>query len=216
MKKSMCFAGIAAVAALGTSASAGMIVHSGSLPLASTNWSVDFDVPQFDTMGGLRVLDEVCWTLTGKVQGTAMAESLDAEPAVVSLTLQAAVSLSLGMTVLDVVLPLVNTMFNASAFDGNIDFGGTSGATFADLMNTDSVMNSTAMVAPFIGNGVVTLTGAADGTSSGSGAGNLITQFMTSASLDWEIVYKYSEIPTPGAMALFGVAGLCVARRRRA
>ncbi|TVQ31449.1 MAG: choice-of-anchor E domain-containing protein [Phycisphaeraceae bacterium] len=214
MKSYICTAAVFGICC--SYASAGMIVQSGSLPLSSTNWSEDFQINQFDDMGGLRILEEVCWTLTGYVEGTAAAESMDAAPATINLTLSAIVSLSLGMTTLDVVLPLVMTSFNATAFDGVVDFAGTSGATFSGLSNTDSVMNSTMMVAPFIGPGMVTLTGAAEGASTASGAGNLVASFSTNASMEYEIVYKYSLIPTPGAAALFGIAGLSMIRRRRA
>jgi len=53
------------------------------------------------------------------------------------------------------------------------------------------------------------------GISSGSGAGNLILQFFTDASLSWVVEYDYNEIPAPGAVALFGLAGIGAARRRR-
>lgn len=204
-------------------ASAGMAwadteTHQGSFGPQSTNWIEAFDVPQFDTQGGTRVLDCVEIFLKGTVSGSASAESLDAEPALISLNLQATISLSMGMTQLAVVIPVANTLFNAAAFDGVIDFGGASGASFQSLMQMDqttTTLTAPGDLAPWIGNGVVGLTGDAGGQSFGSGAGNLVTIFMTDAAMEFEVTYSFTLVPTPGAMALAGVAGLVGLRRRR-
>lgn len=199
-------------------ASADTESHTGSFGPQSTNWLEAFDVPQFDTQGGLRVLDCVEIFLKGTVSGTAQAESLDAEPADISLNLQATISLSMGMTQLAVVIPVANTLFSASAFDGTIDFGGTSGATFQSLMQMDqttTLLTAPGDLAPWIGAGLVGLSGDADGQSFGSGAGNLVTVFLTDGAMEFEVTYSFTVVPTPGAMALAGVAGLVGLRRRR-
>jgi len=219
VSKTLKIAALVACGAVGTSASAATIMYSGSEPTATTNWDVMIDVPQFDDMGGTRVLKSISVFLEGTVSGSAAGESLDAAPAIVDLFLQSEISLSLGGNALAVVIPVANASFNASAFDGSIDFAGTSGATFSSLNASDSVKEILSLgnddLSPWIGGGTVTLDGAAVGQSSGSGAGNLILQFATDASLSWSVEYEYNIIPTPGAMALFGLAGVGAMRRRR-
>lgn len=205
------------VAAAGV-ASADTEQYQGSFGPQSTNWLAAFDVPQFDTQNGTRTLDCVEIFLKGTVSGSASAESLDNEPATVTLALQATISLSLGMTQLAVVIPVANAMFNASAFDGSIDFGGTSGATFSNLNQMDQTsvtLTAPADLAPWIGGGSVALAGEAQGQSFATGAGNLVTIFMTDGAMEYTVTYSFTVVPTPGAAALAGIAGLVALRRRR-
>jgi hypothetical protein len=203
-------------------ASAGVILeesHAGMVDLQSTDWAESLSVPQFDEMNGARTLVSICIHLEGGVSGSAALESLDNAPAKITAELSAEISLSLGATSLGVVLPIADDTFNASSFDGTIDFGGTSGMTFEKLAASDTddtkLTDADAAFAEFLGNGFVKLDGEAHGTSFGSGAGNLVLQFSTSAEMAYRITYKYVEIPAPGALAIFASASLMASRRRR-
>ena len=120
---------------------------------------------------------------------------------------------------LAVVLPVVNSTFNATAFDGVIDFGGTSGVTFTNLSGSASVSNgpslSPSLIATFVGVGNVTLGQNATGNSSGTGAGNLITQFATQAGSVAKVTYSYQPVPEPASMAVLGLGAAALLRRRR-
>ncbi len=203
-------------------ASAGVILeeaHAGLVDMQSTDWTESLSVPQFDEMNGARQLVSICIHLEGGVSGSASLESLDNGPATVTVELSAEISLSLGGALLGVVLPIADDSFEASVFDGNIDFGGTSGMTFEKLAASDStdvkLTNADDSFASFLGDGNVKLDGDAHGTSFGSGAGNLVLQFNTDAEMSYRIVYKYTEIPAPGTLAIFAGAGLAATRRRR-
>ncbi|MCB9839119.1 MAG: choice-of-anchor E domain-containing protein [Phycisphaeraceae bacterium] len=193
--------------------------YSGMVSLQSTDWEESLDVQQFDEMGGARKLVSICIHLEGAVTGSAGLESLDNSPAKVHVELSAHISLSLNGSSLGVVIPIANDSFNASAFDGIIDFGGSSGMTFSALSASDSADNKLTAnddaFASFIGDGSVKLDGAAMGTSFGSGAGNLVLQFNTQAELAYRITYKYTEVPAPGASILLAGMGLAASRRRR-
>ncbi|MFW2542146.1 choice-of-anchor E domain-containing protein [Primorskyibacter sp. 2E107] len=211
-------AGLAAGAAQAATAT-----YSGSVASTSTNWSDSVLLTQFDPLLG--TLDSVSLSLTGSVDGDANAESLDGAPAVITLSLSATITASVaGFPGLSVdVNPLSSSIFNATSFDGTIDFGGTSGVSYSGLTASDSDTSVfTSGLSPFIGNGTFSLDLSAVGASSGSGAGNLITQFFTDAGATASVTYNYtppiSEVPLPaGAPLLIGaLGGLALVRRRKA
>ena len=223
MIRNLAKAGVIAGALLFASASyAGAILeesYSGMVDLQSTDWAESLLVQQFDEGNGARKLVSICIHLEGTVSGSAGLESLDASPAKIAVELSAMISLSLGDVTLAVVLPIADDTFNASAFDGTIDFGGTSGMTFEKLSASDNADNKltaeNAAFGKFLGDGSVKLDGEATGSSSGSGAGNLILQFNTQAALAYRITYKYTEVPAPGSLAILAGAGMMASRRRR-
>src|SRR3989442_1446089 len=75
--------------------------------------------------------------------------------------------------------------FAASAFDGAIDFAGTSGHDFGiqttNGSNSLSLTNASDLAA-YLGTGTLALNDVAHATSGASGAGNLIAQISTSAT----------------------------------
>ena len=180
--------------ALVPAAYAETITHNVNLPLATTNWNTTVTIPKFD-QGPNCILDSVGFCLYGHVEGLAKFESLDGAPATVTMNLQATITLQRpDNSVLATVIPLAQTVDNVAAFDGTIDFLGTSGKTYAALSGDKSetaVTTAPADLALFSGPGTITLPAAAAGTSNGSGAGNLVLQWNTSASVGASIVYCY-------------------------
>ena len=110
---------------------------------------------------------------------------------------------------------------------GDIDFGGPSGNSFLDLSGDDSDSNLiTADLADFIGLGTIDLPVIGTGMSTGTGAGNLITQFTTDASAEIELIYDFTPIveppPTGGvpepmtsSLAALGLIALATKTMRR-
>ena len=174
-----------AFASLAGSAQADTITYMDSVALQTTNFTSSVSIPLFDA--SLGTLTGITFTLDGSVQGTAKFESLDAAPATVTTNLGATITLTRpDASTIAVALPVVSASTNVTAFDNVIDFGGTSGRTFADQMasDSDSLMSPppASDLTLFTGIGNITLGVGANGNSSATGAGNLITQFATQAS----------------------------------
>ena len=175
------------------------IIYTQSVPLSTTNWNQTITIPKFNL--DAPCLESVCFELNGHVEGLAKFESLDAAPATVGMNLQATITLQRpDNTPLVTVIPLAQTSDAVTAFDGTIDFLGTSGRTYDDLSGDANESGCTVDPADlllFTGTGNILLPVEALGTSNGSGAGNLILQFNTSASVEVIVKYTYDcSVPT--------------------
>jgi hypothetical protein len=200
---------------------AASIMHVSAIPLQTTNWTNSVTVPKFDS--SLGTLDKITFKLTGHVEGTARFESRDAAPSTVHMELSSRIRLRRpDLTDLVISLPVASTTDAASPWDGVDDFGGTSGRSYSGLAADDleqAVLMSPfspADTANFIGGPADTITLPVDarGTSMGSGAGNLLLLFNTSASAGVMVMYEYT-VPEPASAGLFLAAGALLLSRRR-
>lgn len=212
---------LALVALLATVAGATTVQYGPyAVPLSTTNWSSSVWLQMFDP--ALGTLNSITFGLDGHAEGTAKFESLDAGPATVTMDLSAVLKLQRpDNTDLVVTIPVAHTVDNATAFDGTIDFGGTSGKTYTGLSADKSETATTSTAADkalFTGTGLIQLPSVATGASTGSGAGNLILQFNTLASSSAWVRYDYTAVPEPSSllalMSGLGLMGLAIRRRR--
>lgn len=223
MKKIFAALAIAAALTPFTSAQAATISFSDSKAMATTNWTDVLSFSKFDT--SLGTLTSIKFDLSGAVQGSGNAESLDAAASDVSLSLGALLGLTRpdGSTLV-VTNPLFSQVFNFSAFDGSINFSGTSGGSTGTVSANGANFFVSSSASDFslfsaLGGGTINLGLNAVGNSSGTGAGNLVTQFNTAAAGNVVVTYTYtsaSVVPEPATLAtLIAGLGLMGAVRRR-
>ena len=218
--KSFLVAGVA-LAATATAANATTVTYTSNVvPLTSTNFSgVALNLQQFNPTWG--VLTGISVHLHGDILGSASAENLGG-PATVTLNLSATLTLTRpDNSTIVVTTPVINQIASLSAYDGMLDFGGTSGVSFPN--QTASADNTASLgagdFALFTGMGTVggLLTGS--GASNATGSGNLVTLFRTQAGGYADVTYTFSPTttPEPAAIALLGLGmGVLGFARRRA
>jgi hypothetical protein len=194
---------LAALATLGSTARADLVCHATDVPLAPTNWNAAVQIPRFDPALGTLNFVDVC--VTGRLTGTYRVESPDASPVVVFGHVAAEVRLSRP----DASLILSATPFQdfvdiLSAFDGIIDFRGTSGATHTGidvLLTTQLNLSTPTDLALFSGPagspGTIALPVQAHGVSIATGGGHILTQFQTQAAAMISICYDYTPVADP-------------------
>jgi hypothetical protein len=191
---------MAAVSVLGVPGmvQAATITFSDSHPLTLTNWNAVLNLPRFDP--ALGTLTGIKFRLDGNVIGDVRFESLDAAPKTVTTFLQATVTLFRpDFTPLVITLPVANNSDNVTAYDGVLDFGGTSGRSYLGLTaaDADSVLSPPppSDLVTFTGVTPISLPISGVGASHATGGGNLVTSFRTSVAAKVTVTYVYDPWP---------------------
>ena len=206
------------------SASAATVSYNNSVAMTPTTFNNSLILPKFDT--SLGTLTSISFTLGGNILATEKFESQDSSASTVNSSVGAKLTLQRpDLSTLLITLPGTTFSDAVSAYDGILDFGGTSGLTRNNITASGSnsaIFTGASDLALFsaLGGGTISLNVKGEGNSSASGPGNLIASFSTSAAANAAVTYAYnptSATPEPSSMALMavglGAAGL-IGRKR--
>ncbi len=219
----------AATAFTGIIATAGMadaftLTQTASLAPTRTN-IIDqpIAIEQFNPSQG--ILDGVTVDFTGRVQGDAGFENLDAQPATVTVDLAGNLNLDLpdGTSLLSL-SPKSETVTSVASYDGTTDFAGASGRKLdgltAEASGTQTFTGSS-FLNLFTGAGTLNFLFSALATSTIKGTGNIASYVDTFAGADLiKVTYDYQqppkEVPEATATLSLGlVAGLGILFSRK-
>jgi hypothetical protein len=142
-------------------------------------------------------LTEVDLVTSGSFQSEFSAENLGHTSSTIEGTTRGNLSINVPSGAIPVTIPSVTETFNAAAFDGHVDYGGTSGKDFAPVTSSSTpqttVLTSPADLAAFTGHFQIpiSVSGHATGVAS-STDGNLSDGFKTQTSATLTVIYRFT------------------------
>lgn len=184
-----------------------------AFPLSPNQQNLAF--PQFDTLGGTRVLKQVVLDFAATVGAGATAEN-DSSLAAPSFQLNLSGFITVDGPDLSGFAGINEIRSQALTPTDGVTGSGSDFHNFGFVSDNVLGSDSTAMLAPYIGLGNVNFLVAGSAGFSFSGTTDATLGIIDlGASGKVTLTYKYDLIPTPGAASLFAVAGLVGIRRRR-
>jgi hypothetical protein len=145
------------------------------------------------TMGTLTEVDLVT---SGSFQTQFSAENQGSTGCTIAGTTSGNLTINVPTGAVPVIIPPVTETFNASAFDGKSDYGGTSGKTFAPVTSSSTpqtlVLTSPADLAAFTGHFRIPISVSGHATGSvAADTSNLSTAFQTNTSATITVIHHY-------------------------
>jgi uncharacterized repeat protein (TIGR01451 family) len=175
-----------------------------TFPGTATDFSLQQALNQFDP--ALGALQSVVVTESGSITSAIKVENTSPSPATINATVSGTMNLSGPGISGPLALQQNAGSFSATGYDGNLDFGGTSGITFAPQTASGStqITLTGSQLSAFEGTGTVTLTESANATSSASGSGNLVVSIASTGQSTVSVIYNYipSNCLKPGSYTI--------------
>jgi hypothetical protein len=190
------------------SANAASLTKTASTSFAPTNiLNQSIGIEKFNT--SLGTLQSVTIDFTGDIKGDAGFENISPNPSQINVSLGGKLSLSLNNQSLLTLDPENISSYQTGAYDGAINFGGTSGQTIPGLMASQSgtfASTDSQFLQSFIGAGNVNFIFSALGNSVVGGSGNISSFVATSAKTSIRVTYEYDSTQSiPEASAVLGL-----------
>ena len=211
---------IAGLLLISSLASANIVSYTYNKPLSSTNWTQSFNVQKFDpTLGAL---NSVTISVAGSLSQTLMFENFGSAGSITFSNSSGTtgclykVKYTGGSDL--VTLDIVDApTYSYTAYDGVMDFGGTSGKTdvVGKMDSFFDIFTDLSTLIDFTGPGTIGLDATATGRSHYQGGGNIAVGVSTRAGSDVTVTYDYT-VPEPATMLLLGLGGLALIRKHRA
>ncbi|MFB2882030.1 choice-of-anchor E domain-containing protein [Floridanema aerugineum] len=190
------FTGILATTTIANAATLTYTAAYEKTPTDITNAAIS--IQKFDT--SLGKLNSVTLEFTGSMIGDARFENEDTQPQQITVNLSGLLTLAMpnNQTLFEL-SPEQVTEYNVAKFDGNTDFGGTSGQKIEGIQEQkidSTTLTDTNSLAAFVGNGTVDFSFSAKAKSSVTGSGNIVSGIRTYAKSNVKVIYDYT-IETP-------------------
>jgi hypothetical protein len=180
--------------------------YTGSVPLQQTSWSASVSLPMFDP--ALGTLQQIGFTFDAGTSGTVEIENLDASPIVAQVQFSTFLTLTRpNLSTIAVANPTYFFQQNFAAFDGTIDFAGTSGSSLfpTSAASVQAVSPPPASdLSMFTGAGTITLPVTAVNASSFQGGGNYALVLSQQASATVTVCYTYQPNASVSLAYCFG------------
>jgi T5SS/PEP-CTERM-associated repeat protein len=171
----------------------------------TTGWDSSLAAEQFNP--ALGTLEAVNITVTGDIQASVAVENQNSTSGFVSTTQMATVALALPDGTSVTADPTVKDSMNLGAYDGTLDYAGTSGRIDQGLTQTTTEteqVTSTADLAAFLGQGTVTVPISDLGTGTLDGPANLAAALLAQSGAIVTIDYTYLPPATETWTAING------------
>jgi uncharacterized repeat protein (TIGR01451 family) len=168
------------------------ITQTLTFPSTQTDFSLSQALQQFDP--SLGQLQSIQITNNGTITSTIKVENTSTtSPAAINATVAGDIVLTGPGVNSDLKLSQNAGSFNATIFDNALDFGGTSGISFAPKAASGiQVTNlSGSDLTPYEGTGTVQLTESGTATSFAAGGGNLVASLVSNGNATVTVVYNY-------------------------
>ena len=168
------------------------ITQTLNFPSTQTDFSLSQALQQFDP--SLGQLQSIQITHNGTITSTIKVENTSTtSPAAINATVSGDIVLTGPGVNSDLKLSQNAGSFNATVFDNTLDFGGTSGFSFAPkAVNGNQVINlSGNAMTPYEGTGTVQMTESGTASSFASGGGNLVASLVSNGDATVTVVYNY-------------------------